>query len=230
VSAPLVDLGLLRNRVFVMATVGILIGAGTVNGLGLLLSIYFQDPATLAMSPLAAGLATLPLTAALVVTAPLVVGLAHKFGVRAVVGGGFALSTAGFALLCFVGASWSYLAFVLPMVLVAVGLGLSNGPCSSVATSAVPPDEVGAASGVSNMARYVGAAVMVAVAAALYASTGTADADALASGFGRASVSLTAVSAIGVVIALLAARHRMHRPRTVDYAAAAATTSHTVQG
>lgn len=228
VSAPLLDLALLRNKVLVTATIGILIGAGTVNGLGFLLSIYFQDPATLGMSPLDAGLATLPLTAALVVTAPLVVGLAHKFGVRAVVGAGFALSTAGFFALCFVGGSWTYLAFVLPMVLVAVGLGLSNGPCSSVATSAVPADEVGAASGVSNMARYVGAAVLVAVAAALYGSAGTADADALADGFSRASLSLTLVSAVGVVIALLAARHRMHRPRAVDYAAAAATTTHTV--
>jgi MFS family permease len=228
VSAPLVDLALLRNKVFVGATVGILIGAGTVNGLGFLLSIYFQDPATLGMSPLSAGLGTLPLTAALVVVAPLVVGLAARFGTAAVVGGGFALSTVGFAVLCFVGASWSYAVFVLPMVAVAAGLGLSNGPCSSVATSVVPADDVGAASGVSNMARYVGAAVMVAVTATLYGSTGTADADALASGFARASVALTVVSGAGVVLAVLAVRHRMHRPRTVDYAAAAATTAHTV--
>jgi hypothetical protein len=41
-------------------------------------------------------------------------------------------------------------------------------------------------------------------------------------------VALTLVSGVGVVIALLAARHRMHRPRAVDYAAAAATTTHTV--
>jgi EmrB/QacA subfamily drug resistance transporter len=230
VSAPLVDLALLRNKALVGATVGILVGAGTVNGLGFLLSVYFQDPATLGMSPFDAGLATLPLTVALVVTAPLVVGLAHKFGVRAVVGGGFVLSTVGFAALCFVGASWCYAAFVLPMVAVAAGLGLSNGPCSSIATSAVPADEVGAASGVSNMARYVGAAVMVAVTAALYGSPGAANADALATGFTRASVALTIVSAAGVALALLAAHQRMHRPRSVDYAAAAAVTVHTVRG
>ncbi|GIJ72637.1 MFS transporter [Virgisporangium ochraceum] len=228
VSAPLVDLALLRNKVLVAATIGILIGAGTVNGLGFLLSIYFQDPATLGMSPFEAGLATLPLTVALVVVAPLVVGLAHKFGVGAVVGGGFAVSTLGFLVLCFVGASWSYVAFVLPMVAVAAGLGLSNGPCSSLATSAVPADEVGAASGVSNMARYVGASVMVAVTAALYGSAGAGDADALADGFARASVGLTVVSAAGVALVALIARHRMRRPRPVDRAAAAAVTTHTV--
>jgi len=230
VAAPLVDLAILRNRVLVGATVGILIGAGTVNALGFLVSIYFQDPATLGLTPLAAGLATLPLTAALVATAPLVVGLAAKIGTRAVVGLGFALSTIGFVAMCFVGPSWKYAAFVLPMVAVAAGLGLSNGPCSSVATSAVPNDEVGAASGISNMARYVGAAVMVAVAASLYAggSAGDASAEGLATGFRYASVSLAIVSAAGIGLAVLAARHRPPRPRGVDYAAAAATTAHTV--
>jgi EmrB/QacA subfamily drug resistance transporter len=232
VAAPLVDLALLRNRVLVGATVGILIGAGTVNALAFLVSIYFQDPATLGLTPLAAGLATLPVTVALVATAPLVVGLAAKVGTRVVVGLGFAVSTAGFVALCFVDPSWTYIAFVVPMVAVAVGLGLSNGPCSSVATSAVPPDEVGAASGVSNMARYVGAAVMVAVAASLYASAGAGDgspdADALATGFMYAAAALAIVSAAGIGLAILAARHRPPKPRGVDYSAAAAASAHTV--
>jgi hypothetical protein len=101
-----------------------------------------------------------------------------------------------------------------------------------VATSAVPADEVGAASGVSNMARYVGASVMVAVAAALYASAsaGVAEptADTLATGFVYASVSLAIVSAAGIGLAVLAATHRPRRPRGVDYAAAAAASAHTV--
>jgi EmrB/QacA subfamily drug resistance transporter len=234
VTAPLVDLALLRNKVLVGATVGILIGAGTVNALALLASLYFQDPATLGMTPLAAGLATLPVTAALVAVAPMVVGLAAKIGTRAVVGFGFVLSTVGFVWLCFVDPSWTYAAFVLPMVAVAAGLGLSNGPCSSAATSAVPPEEVGAASGVSNMARYVGASVMVAVAAALYAAPGASGdggaptADELATGFTYASISLAIVSAAGIGLAILAARHRPPQPRGADYAAAAASAAHTV--
>ena len=52
VSVPLLDLALLRNRVLVGSTVAILIGAGTINGLMYLLSLYFQSPETLGMSPL----------------------------------------------------------------------------------------------------------------------------------------------------------------------------------
>ena len=60
VAVPLLDLALLRNRILVGATIAILIGAGTINGLMYLLSLYFQDPNTLGFTPLQAGLATLP--------------------------------------------------------------------------------------------------------------------------------------------------------------------------
>ena len=109
VAAPLVDLTLLRNALLVAATVGILIGSGTINGLGFLVSIYFQDPSILDMSALEAGLATLPMTVALVVVAPLVVPLAARIGTRTVIAAGFALSTAGFLFLVFVQPSWTFL-------------------------------------------------------------------------------------------------------------------------
>ena len=168
VAVPLLDLALLRNRVLVGSTIAILIGAGTINGLMYLLSLYFQNPAALDFSPLEAGLATLPATVGLVVVAPLVPRLAAKFGGRQTIGLGFALTTAGFVVVGFVDASWKYAAFLLPLVAIAVGMGLSNGPSSSAATASVPENQVGAASGVSNMARYVGAAVATALAATIY--------------------------------------------------------------
>jgi EmrB/QacA subfamily drug resistance transporter len=235
VTAPLVDLNLLRNRVLVLATVGILIGAGTINGLGFLVSIYFQSPDTLGMSPLDAGIATLPMTVALVLTAPLIVRLAARIGSRATVALGFAISTAGFVLLVFVQDSWAYAAFVIPLIAVAAGMGLSNGPCSSAATSSVPSEQVGAASGISNMARYVGAAVLVAVSSAVYAgvaanqaAAGGSQGEALAAGFSRASLALALVSGAGILLAVLAGRHRPAKPSAVDYAAAAAAPAHTV--
>src|SRR4051794_4189003 len=137
VAVPLLDLALLRNRVLVGSTIAILIGAGTINGLMYLLSLYFQDPATLDFSPLQAGLATLPATVGLVVVAPLVPRLAKKLGARQTIGAGFVISTAGFAAIGFTESSWKYAAFLLPVVAIAVGMGLSNGPSSAAATSSV---------------------------------------------------------------------------------------------
>src|SRR5688572_16471188 len=84
VAVPLLDLALLRNRILVGSTLAILIGAGTINGLMYLLSLYFQNPAALGFSPLEAGVATLPATVGLVVVAPLVPRLANRLGGRQV--------------------------------------------------------------------------------------------------------------------------------------------------
>jgi hypothetical protein len=94
VSSPLVDLHLLRNALLVGSTGAILISAGAIAAISFLVSLYFQDPTTLAMSSLLAGLASLPIALAVIVVAPLVTPLAHRCGTRPVVVAGFALLTA----------------------------------------------------------------------------------------------------------------------------------------
>ncbi|TCI97633.1 MFS transporter [Aeromicrobium sp. IC_218] len=235
VPVPLLDLGLLRNRVLVGSTVAILIGAGTINALMYLLSLYFQDPAALGFSPLDAGLATLPATVGLVVAAPLVPRLADKIGARQTVGLGFALSTAGFVVVGLVDPSWRYVAFLLPLVAIAVGMGMSNGPASSAATAAVPERQVGGASGVSNMARYVGAAVATALAATIFDGViegrrgdGASAGDALASGLSAAAWTMAAISLVGVIMAVVMGRTRTPTGTLADAAASAAAISHTL--
>lgn len=234
IAAPLVDLRLLRNPLLIGSTAAILIGAGAVAGLSLLISLYFQDPATLGMSSLQAGLASLPVAAVVVLVAPLVTPLAHKFGARPVIVAGFVLMTAGFLFLGAVQSSWPYVLFLPGLFAVAIGLGLSNGPASSISTASVAQEEVGSASGISNMARYVGGAVLTAVVAGIYASvsanhvaTGGATSPALAAGLSRSSIVLAIFSAVGIALGLLVAR-RTRRPRAVDRAGAAAAAVHTM--
>lgn len=234
-AVPLLDLALLRNRVLVGATVAILIGAGTINALMYLLSLYFQDPNALGLSPLQAGLATLPATAGLVAIAPFVPKLASRLGGRQVVGAGFLLTTVGFAAIGLVDADWRYGLFLLPLVAVAVGMGLSNGPASSASTACVSVNQVGAASGVSNMARYVGAAVATALAATIYGAIigdrtaeGQPPGDALASGLAAASWVMAAFSFAGFLMAFVMGRHRAARGTLSDAAAAAAAGTHTL--
>ncbi|MDW5595453.1 MFS transporter [Conexibacter stalactiti] len=233
VRAPLLDLALLRNKVLVGATLAILIGAGTINGLMYVVSLYFQDPAGLGMSPLDAGLATLPATVGLIVVSPFVSDLATRIGSRQTIGLGFAITTVGFAALVFVTGSWAYGMFVLPLIAIALGMGLSNGCASSASTATVPQNQVGSASGVSNMARYVGAALVTAAAATIYGSAaasadGAARTDALVDGVARSALLMTIASALGIALALLYGRHRPARARTVDRAAAAAVAVHTL--
>jgi MFS family permease len=233
VTAPLVDLALLRNIMLVASTLAILIGAGAIAGISFLISLYFQNPAAFGMSSLEAGLACLPVAALVVVAAPAITPLAHRFGGRPVVVAGFVLLTGGFVLLAFVDTTWSYAAFLPGLLAVALGLSLSNGPASSAATASVPPAQVGAASGISNMARYVGGAVVTAVVAGLYTSVdaaqtahGAPPGEALATAFSWSVISLAIVSALGIPLARRAGRRP--RPTSVELAAAAAATTHTL--
>ena len=235
VSAPLIDLSLLRNQVLVGATLAILIVAGTINGLMYVLSLYLQDPATFGMSPLKTGVATLPAAAAMIVITPFITPLAARIGTRLAIVAGFGLAAIGFAVLAFVESSWTYAALVLPLVVLSAGLGLANGPASSASTAAVSDDQVGQASGISNMARYIGGSVVVALVATIFnsvtvreANTGASASEALAAGLSRATILMAICSALGVALALLMARHHQARPRAIDLAAAAAATSHTI--
>jgi EmrB/QacA subfamily drug resistance transporter len=235
VKAPLVDLGLLRNQVLVGATLAILIVAGTINALMYILSLYFQDPAGFGMSALDAGVATLPAAAAMIAVTPLITPLAMKIGTRFAILVGFVLAAVGFGALAFVESSWTYAAFVVPLAVLAAGLGFANGPASSASTSAVPPDQVGQASGISNMARYIGGSLFVAGIATVYNSVtidherhGASASAALATGLARSSLVLAICCAGGIALALLIARDRKRPVKGVDLAAAAAAVTHTI--
>ena len=235
VKAPLVNLALLRNRVLVGATLAILIVAGTINALMYVLSLYFQDPAALGMSAFEAGLATLPAAAGMIAITPAITPLAVRIGAGRAVALGFGLAAAGYVVLAFVQDSWTYAAFVAPLVALAVGLGIANGPASSGSTASVSPDEVGQASGISNMARYVGAAVAVAAIAMVYNAVtnshlddGATRSEALAAGVASSALVMAIWSALGVLLVVLLGAHRQARPRGVDRAAAAASTAHTI--
>jgi hypothetical protein len=124
---------------------------------------------------------------------------------------------------------------VLPLVALAIGLGVSNGPASSASTASVSHSEVGQASGISNMARYVGASVAVAAVAMIdnavansHRQAGASQSDALAAGLSRASLAMAIWTACGVALVALLGRHRAAPPRAIDLVAAAAATTHTI--
>jgi hypothetical protein len=124
---------------------------------------------------------------------------------------------------------------VIPLITIAAGLGLANGPGSSASTAAVAAEEVGQASGISNMARYVGGSLAVAAIAAVYRTVdhnhrdaGASASAALAAGLSRSALLLAIMSAAGVALALVVRHRRQATVRAIDRAAAAAVTAHTI--
>src|SRR5262249_14373555 len=91
-------------------------------------------------------------------------------------------------------------------LVIGIGLGFNTGPVVTVAVSAAPKDYAGAASGVVNTARIVGATLGVAGLGALFAiraGQDPADTDSILAGLALAKVrgGGAAVEFVGAVIA-----------------------------
>ncbi len=131
------------RRVAIAAVAGALLTA-TTSGTGVLASLYLQGDAGL--DPSAAGLAMLPLSAAVV--AGSVIGARMDVGI-VLVGAGCAALALGSVL------AWGILA--------GYGLGAASVAATTLGTSAVEEDDRGAVSGLLGTAAQVGTAVGVAV-------------------------------------------------------------------
>jgi MFS family permease len=125
-------------------------------------SLYLQQ--VLALSPLRAGLAFLPMALTIMVAARRAGRLVSMFGARAVLTCGLLAMTAGLLLLARIGASGSAGWYViLPGILVALGIAFSIVPSTIAATQGAGPEQAGLASGLVNTSRQVGGAVGIAL-------------------------------------------------------------------
>jgi EmrB/QacA subfamily drug resistance transporter len=161
--APMLPLGLLRERRRGLAYVAIAAGVVASFGLSLMLTYYFQ--AVLDWSPLHTGVAFLPLSAAVSVSGYAVSGrLAHTVQARWLVAAGLALAAAGVGLLATLDLGSGYLTTILPAeVLVGLGMGGIFTPAIQLVTSGVSPRDTGVAAAVANVAMQVGSSLGVAV-------------------------------------------------------------------
>jgi EmrB/QacA subfamily drug resistance transporter len=160
---PLLPLTVLadRNRAAAFSTV--FIASAGMFGVFLFLTYYLQG--TLGYSPVANGLAFLPMVGALMVTAQVATNLlVPRLGPKVVVPLGLLLAAVGMALLTRLDLQSSYAAHVLPPLLViGVGIGLSMPAAMSQATLGVPMSDQGVASATANTSQQIGGAISTAL-------------------------------------------------------------------
>ncbi|MCW2777515.1 MAG: transporter [Frankiales bacterium] len=171
---PLLPGRLLRRRAFLGATVGGFATSLAVFVLLVFVSLFLQ--LVQGRDALPAALRLLPLTAALVVVAPLAGRLAARRGPRLPVVTGLLLAAAGLAglgLLLDVHLGDAPLAGLL--VLSGVGVGLAAAPVVAASLDAVTGDRSGLAAATVNVARELGGVVAVAGLGSLVVARLTAD-------------------------------------------------------
>ncbi|GAA1596095.1 MFS transporter [Kribbella hippodromi] len=158
---PLLDLSLFRSRGFSSAVAADLLTLLGLSGLIFFLSQYLQ--LVQGRGPMEAGLAELPAAVGSVVAGLLAGRAARRFSVRAVVAGGLAAIGLALAALTTVSATTGYPLLGAALLLVGAGAGFSFTVTADVILTAVPKEQAGAASAVSETAYELGAALGIAL-------------------------------------------------------------------
>ena len=201
-KTPMMPLSLFRSRGFGLVTlVTLTFSAGTFGSV-FLLAQFFQ--VVQGLSPLEAGIRTLPWTMAPMVVAPLAGIFADRAGVRNLIVAGQVLLAAGVLWIALAtSATVSYGDLVVAFVLAGVGMGLTFAPISTMALGSVTPGERGVASGANNTIRELGVAAGVAVLASVFSSYGGyTSPQSYVDGLVPAVVVGATVIAVGAVVAL----------------------------
>ena len=201
--APLVPGDLFANPRFGAANVITLLMYAALGLLFVLLALQLQVVA--GFSPLAAGTATLPVTALMLLLSARMGALGARIGPRIPMTAGLLVAAAGLALMTRIGPGASYLLDVLPAVVV-FGLGLSGAvaPLTTAVLDAAEDRHAGVASGVNNAVARAAGLLSVALIPALAGISGDDYTDPTAFGSGFRTAMLTAAGLL-LAAALLSA-------------------------
>ena len=162
-----VDLTLFENRTYAGATLSNFLLNGAAGTLLVALALVQQGAG---LSSFQAGLLTLGYLVAILGTIRVGEKLLQQLGARRPMLMGCAITAAGILLTTFTflrARQYMIVAFV-GFTLFGVGLGFYATPSTDAALSNVPGDKTGAASGIYKMASSLGAALGVAISAALF--------------------------------------------------------------
>jgi EmrB/QacA subfamily drug resistance transporter len=211
-KAPLVRLSIFRVRSLLTANVSMFLAMSGMFAMFFFNTLYIQQ--VLGYGPLEAGLAFLPFTAGIMVSASLASQFAPRLGVRPVAVAGFLLAAAGLLLLTQLPVDGSYVADVLPaLILSSLGMGAVFMPLTLIATTGLDDDDQGLASGLFNTSQQIGGALGLAVLSTLATSKANAAGgpplEALVVGFhwAFAAGAVVMLAACAVMVALLRKRH-----------------------
>jgi EmrB/QacA subfamily drug resistance transporter len=166
---PLIDLRFFRSVPFSGAAIIAVAAFAALGGFLFLNTLYLQD--VRGLSPLRAGLCTLPMAVMTMLLPPISGRIVGTRGARIpLLIAGVAL-TGGCVMLSQAGATTSFSWLFASYVVFGIGFGFVNAPITNAAVSGMPRAQAGVASAIASTSRQVGSTLGVAVVGALLASS-----------------------------------------------------------
>ena len=224
---PMLPLRLFRSRSFSAANTTAFLMIAALTAAAFLVSQYFQFAR--GVSPLGTGLRVLPWTGAPLLVAPAAGTLSDRIGQRPVMAAGMLLQGVGLAWLALIATTnVGYPHLVGPLLVAGVGISMALPTTPTAALSAVPPADMGKASGANGTLQRFGGAFGVAAASAVFAANGQLGTPASFTAGFRPALAIAAVLSLLGVISSLAVAGRRRAPATAaqPQPAAAATLHH----
>jgi hypothetical protein len=181
-------------------------------------TLYMQE--VLHYSPIKAGVAYLPLTAAFVISAGIATPLISRIGTRPVIVGGALIGAAGIYLLSRVPVHGTYTSDLLPgLIVMPLGAGAVFVGVTIAANAGVPARLAGLAAALLTASRQLGSALGLAIFSAVATSrtqhllaTHTPTATALTAGYQRALLLSSIFVLASAIIALRSSHARETAP------------------
>ena len=158
---PMIDVGLFRIRAFNSALAVNFLSIFTMVGYFLFVAQYLQ--LVLALSPLEAGLWSLPSAVAFVVGSQLAPRIVQRMRPAYLIGGGLAIAALGLIMLTRVGTTDGLPLLVASSIVISIGLAPVFGLTTELIVGSAPPERAGAASGISETASELGGALGIAL-------------------------------------------------------------------
>ncbi|WP_084269425.1 MFS transporter [Patulibacter minatonensis] len=171
---PLIDPRFFRSAPFAGASLIAVLAFVSLGGFLFLNTLYLQEARGL--SPLHAGLYTLPMAVTTVVVAPVTGRIVGRFGTRWSLAAGGAAIVVSAIMLTGLGRDTSVAWLFASYVLFGVGFGSVNPPITNTAVSGMPAEQAGVASAVASTSRQVGSSLGVAIVGAVAVGTATSGA------------------------------------------------------
>jgi EmrB/QacA subfamily drug resistance transporter len=165
---PMLDMGLLAQRGFLLNAVAATLVMFVLSGLMFVLPAYLQ--AVLGHDALGTGVRLLPMMGGLMIAAKGAQPVVARFGARGVVAAGLAVLAFAALLGSRTGVHDGYGLTALWLSIAGLGFGFSVVPAMDGALGALPADRAGSGSGLLMTLRQVGGAVGIALLGSLLAS------------------------------------------------------------
>jgi len=158
---PMIDVSLFRIRSFNAALGVNFLSIFVMVGYFLFVAQYLQ--LVVGLSPLEAGLWSLPSAIAFVIGSQLAPRIVQRMRPAYLVGGGLGLGALGLFMLVQVGATGGLPMLIAASVVISIGLAPVFGLTTEMIVGSAPPESAGAASGISETAAELGGALGIAI-------------------------------------------------------------------